>query len=254
MNDFKATLTKKLGPLPVWAYPLIIAGLAYAWYWWKSRHSASGTVTDAAAAQTQSDAATYDTSAPDYGLNGTGGGIGAGGSTGGTTTIPDNSVPTSNAAWQSLATSYLVGMGYSATAVEQALNNWLLGLQASPQDNALFNLAVARFDQPPEGVPPQPVGSTTPSPALPGGTTQPPGQPKPPTGQPKPPVPPSTHKTYTIVHGDTLTGIAHRFGISEPALYAANHDVIESTARKYGHPTSRNGDLIFPEEQLVIPG
>lgn len=46
---------------------------------------------------------------------------------------------------------------------------------------------------------------------------------------------------YTVQHGDTLSSIAQRFGISLAALEAAN-------------PRIANPNLIYPGEQLAIPG
>jgi LysM repeat protein len=249
VDDFVKSLKTKWGPLPAWVYGLLLVGGAYAWYWWKNKHAATGnTTTETTADTAQADGASYSADAPGYGINDNGTGIGAGGSTGGTTTVPDNSQPTTNLAWQTLATSFLVGMGYPATQVEQALNNWLLGLQATSQDSALFNLAVSRWGQPPEGVPPQPTNTTVPSPGLPGGTTQPPGS-TPPKTTPKPPV---THTYYTVRRGDNLTAIAHKFGISESTLYANNKAAIEADAKKHGHDNSNNGNLIFAGLKLTI--
>jgi N-acetylmuramoyl-L-alanine amidase len=45
-------------------------------------------------------------------------------------------------------------------------------------------------------------------------------------GQPAPPItPPPTLQTYTVVRGDTLTGIARKFGVSLAALIAANPQI-----------------------------
>lgn len=54
-------------------------------------------------------------------------------------------------------------------------------------------------------------------------------------------TPSDTSNTYTVQHGDTLSGIAQRFGISLAALEAANRQIT-------------NPNLIYPGESLVIPG
>jgi len=54
---------------------------------------------------------------------------------------------------------------------------------------------------------------------------------------------PTSGATYTVQPGDTLSGIAARFGISEPTLYAANRVVI-----------GNNPNLIQPGMVLTIPG
>jgi len=50
----------------------------------------------------------------------------------------------------------------------------------------------------------------------------------------------STPASYTVQHGDTLSGIAARFGVSLAALEAANPNI--------------NPNLIYPGDRLVIPG
>lgn len=59
---------------------------------------------------------------------------------------------------------------------------------------------------------------------------------------PAPPPAPGPAKVYTVVQGDTLSGIAARLGIAWPALYAANRATI-----------GPDPDLIRPGERLVIP-
>lgn len=51
----------------------------------------------------------------------------------------------------------------------------------------------------------------------------------------------ASSNTYTVQYGDTLSGIARRFGVSLAALEAANPRII-------------NPNLIYPGQQLAIPG
>lgn len=252
-SSFGERLTTKIGPLPAWAWAIPVVGIAYGVYYYRKAHgNAAASVTTEAYGTTDGADHTADQSA--YGVNDSTGtvSVGAGGSTGGTTTVPDNSTPASNPAWESLATSFLVGQGYPASEVAQGLNNWILGLQASAQDTAMFNLAVARFGLPPDGVPPQPTQTSVPNPGLPGGTTQPP-TPKPvPKPKPKPKPVPTKDTEYRVVSGDNLTRIAAKFDISEPELYSRNAGVIEAAAKRYGHDSSNHGNLIFPGTVLVI--
>ncbi|MBI2912961.1 MAG: LysM peptidoglycan-binding domain-containing protein [Chloroflexi bacterium] len=61
--------------------------------------------------------------------------------------------------------------------------------------------------------------------------------------QPPVPAPVPQRRTYTVVPGDTLSGIAAAFGLADwHALYEANRDIVG------GDP-----NLIFPGQVLVIP-
>ena len=66
-------------------------------------------------------------------------------------------------------------------------------------------------------------------------------------------------RTYTIKAGDTLWGIAKTYyGNSNiwnniNRIIAANIEVLDADARKYGHANSENGYWIFPGTVLVIP-
>lgn len=65
-------------------------------------------------------------------------------------------------------------------------------------------------------------------------------------------------KTYTVKSGDCLWNIAqdakiYGNGLQWTKIYNANKDIIESTAKKYGYPSSDNGHWIFPGTVLTIP-
>lgn len=63
-------------------------------------------------------------------------------------------------------------------------------------------------------------------------------------------------RSYTVVKGDTLWGIAKRFygnGREYARIYGANKEIIENTAKGRGKPDSSNGHWIFPGTVLVIP-
>lgn len=69
--------------------------------------------------------------------------------------------------------------------------------------------------------------------------------------------PAAAAKTYTIVSGDTLWGIAKRtLGSGEKwkTLYDLNRDVIEAAAKKYGKASSSTGHWIYPGTVLKISG
>lgn len=66
----------------------------------------------------------------------------------------------------------------------------------------------------------------------------------------------ATGKSYTIKSGDTLWAIAVKFygdGTKWKAIYDANKDIIEQTAKKYGRSSSDNGRWIYPGVTLTIP-
>lgn len=62
---------------------------------------------------------------------------------------------------------------------------------------------------------------------------------------------------YTVKSGDCLWNIAkaaYGSGTKEKTIYEANKSVIESTAKKRGYKSSRNGWWIFPGTKLTLPG
>jgi hypothetical protein len=66
----------------------------------------------------------------------------------------------------------------------------------------------------------------------------------------------SSQKTYTVVSGDNLWGIAvkaYHNGSKWTAIYSANKSTIEATAKQHGRSSSSNGKYIYPGEKLLIP-
>ena len=116
--------------------------------------------------------------------------------------------------------------------------------------------------KPPSGigpVPPTPSPTPVPVPILPSPVPPPPPPPptpKPPTPMPLPPAHPpiSATKSYTIVRGDTLSGIASRFHTTWPVLYNMNKGVIDSTSAAHGDPIPGGAyNNIFPGEVIQVP-
>ena len=62
--------------------------------------------------------------------------------------------------------------------------------------------------------------------------------------------------SYVIKKGDTLWAIAQRFfgaGSKWQAIYNANREIIEATAKKYGKSSSDHGWWIYPGCKIKIP-
>lgn len=67
-----------------------------------------------------------------------------------------------------------------------------------------------------------------------------------------PPVAPPPARTYTVVRGDTLSGIAARLGTTWQNLFNQNQQTIVSTANRYGNPIPGGPqNNIFPNETLT---
>lgn len=176
--DIGAAVTRKVGPLPVYAYGLIIAGVIWIYYIWQGKNAGA----DSGSAMPSSDAA-------DSGIglgDDTGDTANTGGS--GTGSTSGVSTPTDNLSWFTMASNYLVGFNYDSVSVSNALSKYLTGEQLTTAERALVNQAVARFGVPPEGVPVSP-GATPTTPTYPP-TRTPPTSDRPGTPYPRRSPPP----------------------------------------------------------------
>lgn len=145
----KAAFTKKLGPLPIWAWGAIPAG-SYVVY--KYLHKSSAPVVD-------SGTAAIDTgdvgSADDFsnGLSNASGGFIANTSNG-TSNVATQPAVTDNLTWGKEAQNYLVALGVSVTDAATAIASYLYGtgqtLNAS--QSAALAEAIKHLGTPPEGV------------------------------------------------------------------------------------------------------
>lgn len=66
----------------------------------------------------------------------------------------------------------------------------------------------------------------------------------------------ATKKTHKVRSGDNLWDLAQKYyksGAKYRTIYNANKSIIESTAKRYGYPSSKNGHWIFPGTVLTIP-
>lgn len=110
------------------------------------------------------------------------------------------------------------------------------------------------------GVSPTPTPIPTPTPAPPAGLPPPEPTPVPqlpvlgaPPRQISTPTPaPVPQRTYTVVYGDTLSGIASRFGTTWQNLYSRNQQTIDTTSAQHGNPIPGGPwNNIFPGEVLT---
>lgn len=141
-------LTRKIGPLPVYAWAGIIIVIALAYRWYSNRQAAN-----TAAASTSSGAA--NTSGDASGVGGvTGAGSGfSGSSTGGSgTVVTGPQGATTNSQWASLVLQAFVAAGADPTTVSNALTDYLNGNSLTAAEQAIVNQALTQFGPPPQGV------------------------------------------------------------------------------------------------------
>lgn len=141
----KTVLTKKYGPLPLWAWLIIVTGTVYGVRKFQNSRQAS---IDAEA----SDPSTIGSSSLGSGglvtpVTGSSGSIYGGGSSpnagSGTGTVPASAPPDTNQAWLNRAIAFL-SQRYNAFTVQTALNRFLNGLPVNdPTDRAIVNEALS---------------------------------------------------------------------------------------------------------------
>lgn len=263
MSDATALLTRKLGPLPVWAYGAIVAGLAWGWYFLTSREIDSSP--SAFGDDAGNDAGSWDEyfgNVPD--------GSSVGNGTGGDAVTPGSTMPTDNADWFRKAAQHLLALNYEGVSVSTALTKYLSGEPLTLGERALVAQAIARWGVPPEGVPPQsgppPTDPAKPDPTQPptgGGSIDPVGAPVvrlPPTGgvtpipttpTPAPTPVPSSGRTVTVTVWptklSTLSGIAAVYlgsGSKWPVIWNAPQNAAVRSLRKEPR-FIRAGDKFF---------
>lgn len=158
--DVGEALTRKIGPLPAWAYGAIVLGGVWAVYLWRKQSTDEGSDDDGFADELGI-GASVDLSGhlEDTGLDGV---TGVGSGTGGEATTP-TSKPKTNAQWLEQAVNYLTNsFGYDRNEVVDAVYAYLQGKSLSVSQWAIVNLARAHIGDPPEGTA-VPVPSPAPS-------------------------------------------------------------------------------------------
>lgn len=144
-------LDKKIGPLPLGMWVLVIAaGLGVGWYMNRNQGSK-----DDGLAEGQ------------YGESGVGVGGGAWTPVGPST--PSNPEPEpSNQLWSTKAQTWLVTQGIRPTLAAGAIGKYLYGQALSEQEQAVVDMALAKFGPPPEPVSPPDVPAPQPEIGAPG--------------------------------------------------------------------------------------
>lgn len=244
-------LTRKYGPLPGYAYVIILVAIGYVYYK-RTGHSlfTSGNPTTDPTAATDPSSTGLATVGGTDGLSGVTGG-GSSGVNGGPATL-------SNAQWGTEAVNYLITEKHADPAsASNAIARYLSGKTITTETGRnLISQAIAGIGPPPQGTLPvryQPTPVPVKSAPKPPTTLHPPTHifpsphpsPTPPKKTP-PKQPPKSQQTYYVVRsGDTLSGIAARFygnASDWHKIYTANQHVIGS-----------NPNHIVPGMRLLIP-
>lgn len=196
-------LTRKLGPLPVWAWALV--GVAVGYYIYKKRQSSAAAASQATLSSTP--ATTASGAAP--------------------ASVMTTSTPETQAAWQQSAAQGAITAGYNPSAVENALANWQNGQPLDSTQEGILNWILSKYGGPPNGVQPVYTGQTTP-PVTAGGTGSQGGGYYP-TPNPIPATPPATlaqapQSPYTHIGTEQAGSVlaasgATIYGEPQPGIY-----------------------------------
>lgn len=192
-------LTNKLGPLPTWAWALIIVGGWWGVHFIQTRGDTSATTptTDFSVPQ---DGSELDLSANE---SGDAGGVVS------SPSLPANgsATPTTIEAWASIVADWLIGNGAPASVVQSAFAKYIAGGALTAQEQALVNQGVTHFGTPPGG-PVAPVAT--------------PVGPAPTTG-----IPPGPYRYVTTdSHYKSVPIIARRFGVTDDTVIKYNKDIL----------------------------
>ncbi|WP_129286717.1 hypothetical protein [Streptomyces sp. GZWMJZ-114] len=271
-GGFKASLGKKVGPLPVGVWILAVGGGLVVAYFMRRGASGDGQeVTDDG------------TGAADTGGTGVGtwpygypNGVGQGGSSGSTDDgqdeDDDGTLPVTNEQWQRRAVQVLVGLGYEAVAVDRAIAAYLGGEGLTTIQRAIVNEAILRIGPPPvsppsPSTPDKPPPTTTPPktdpkplPSTPTTTTKPKPKPKP---TPKPTPKPASKNVYpkkwkTVVNGKgaSYSSIAAKYKLHISGTELYQYQLSKSAGRPASTVATlkkRGPNLIYAAGTTVLP-
>jgi hypothetical protein len=145
--DVTAAVTKKIGPLPGWAWILVVAGGAWGYKIYRGRSSVA-----VAPTALSTDVSVAPGGFP-AGTGNAGGGIGFGGGTGSVSGQPFGAPSvTTNAQWARSTADSMIAAGSDATATTNALSKYVAGSALTATDQAIVNQAISRYGSPPEGL------------------------------------------------------------------------------------------------------
>lgn len=152
-----AVLTKKVGPLPGWAWVALAVGAYAAYRMWTSRNGGTSptTATDTTILDPSSQPVSGDASASD-------GGLGSGlVNTGGSQIVQTTPVgAVTNAQWGTQAVRILSAASpASSAAINNAVTKYLSGKPLTSAENAIVIQAIQQLGPPPEGLIPITVSS-----------------------------------------------------------------------------------------------
>lgn len=148
MPDVGDAVGKKIGPLPGWAWLLVVVGGAWGYKLYKGHSAGTSGPSPASLSTDPSAVANF---AP--GTGNAGGGIGFSGATGSVTQTPFGSpAAKTNAQWVLSTTDQMVAAGANPSAVSNALSTYVNGGKLDATAQSLVNQAITHYGSPPEGV------------------------------------------------------------------------------------------------------
>lgn len=165
-----------------------------------------------------------------------------------------------NAQWSQQAVSDLVNDGYDAATVATALGLFLGGQGLTSDQQNIVRAAIALEGSPPVGsfsiksVTSTPVSTPAPTPSpTPITTTPTSGVSSHPIPQPPKSTQNKTLAIHTVVHGETLSGIAREYGRTEQQVWNYNITPGVRPAATIAILKARGQNLLYAGEQIYIP-
>lgn len=209
-------LGKQVGPLPLGVWGAVVGGgLLIGWYF--SKGAAKQSSTTPPAEQLQADP-----------------GVGVGGGQfiydpPTNVDTPDSNTITDNNTWANRAINWLIAKGYDPGLSQSAISKFINGTNRTLTEQAMINLALIQFGNPPENVPLPDTPVTPP-------TTTPPKTNPPPNTKP--------YTLYKVGPNETIQSVAAKFHTSWWNIFVAN-DKVGLT------PSGSHGVLVGPWDKLA---